>query len=108
MLRLLSLALSISLFTALQAAPASEQVQQALQLEQSGRVVEARIALARAAHGSSSDTDTLLANAEFLERYEDDEAEEGGDLVLHLWASMSWRAFRAASASPLAFTTAFL
>jgi hypothetical protein len=76
MLRLLSLALSISLFTALQAAPASEQVEQALQLEQSGRVVEARIALARAAHGSSSDTDTLLANAEFLERYGDDGARE--------------------------------
>jgi hypothetical protein len=74
MLRLLSLALSISLITALQAAPASEQVQQARQLEQSGKLLEARTVLARAAHSSSADTDTLLANAEFLDRYGDDGA----------------------------------
>jgi tetratricopeptide (TPR) repeat protein len=61
--------------TALLPAPAGAQaVTQALEAERAGRTQEARDVLARAAADTSSNAETQLAYAEFLERYNDPNA----------------------------------
>jgi hypothetical protein len=55
----------------LPAAPASEAVQRALQMERAGQPGDARASLEREAKTSAADPDTLLAYAEFLDRYHD-------------------------------------
>jgi hypothetical protein len=55
---------------ALPAAPASEAVERALQLEREGRPGDARAALAREAT-NPADAESMLAYAEFLDRYRD-------------------------------------
>jgi hypothetical protein len=64
------LVLMFAAVCALPAAPASEAVQRALQMERDGQPGDARALLEREA-GSSGDADTLLAYAEFLDRYRD-------------------------------------
>jgi hypothetical protein len=56
---------------ALPAAPASEAVQRALQLERDGQPADARALLERGAAASPADADSLLAYAAFLDRYRD-------------------------------------
>lgn len=62
--------LSVALVTGLYAAPAREDVDRALRMERSGQAEQARTLLAREAQ-SSSDPETLVAYAEFLDRYRD-------------------------------------
>lgn len=56
---------------ALPAAPASEAVQRALQMEREGQPGDARALLEREAAASSADAESLLAYAAFLDRYRD-------------------------------------
>ena len=65
------LALTLLAGGALFAADADETVRRASELERSGDVVLARETLARAAREKPGDADTLLAYAEFLDRYGD-------------------------------------
>jgi hypothetical protein len=65
------LVLTFAAVGALQAAPASEAVQRALQMEREGQPGEARALLEREAAASPGDADALLAYAEFLDRYRD-------------------------------------
>ncbi len=57
--------------SALSAAPPSEAVQRALQMERDGQPADARELLEREAKASSADVDSLLAYAAFLDRYGD-------------------------------------
>jgi hypothetical protein len=53
------------------AAPASETIERALQMERSGQPGDARALLEREASASPSNAESLLAYAEFLDRYRD-------------------------------------
>lgn len=64
------------------AAPAGESIEQALAAERAGRAMEARELLAGAARDNPNDAESLLALAEFLDRYGDPGAKEAYQQVL--------------------------
>jgi len=92
--------------SSLAAAPASESIEKAIELERQGKAAEAKAALSEAAQANADDPQTQLAYAELLDRYRDPRRLEAYDKAVKAFGASGDQGSRRRATARLAVLAA--